>query len=107
MAATSAPASPVRGWYFGHITDATSSAVARAAVVVRNTDTNVSTSVLTNDSGYYDAPLLVAGRYQVTVEAPGFKKAERPGFDLPVGARLEVNLKLEVGSVSDAVTVSA
>jgi hypothetical protein len=96
-----------RGGIFGHVTDATSSAVARAAVIVKNTDTNVATSIVTNDSGYYDAPLLVAGKYQVMVEAPGFKKAERAAFDLPVGARLEVNFKLEVGSVSDAVTVTA
>ena len=96
-----------RGGIFGHLSDSSSAAVAGARVTVTNTDTNVATTLLTNDAGYYDAPLLVTGNYRVTVDAPGFKKAEQPPFPLPVGSRLEVNFKLEVGGVSDTVTVLA
>src|SRR5712692_8608350 len=95
-----------RGGIFGHVTDPSASAIAGAQVIVINTDTNVPTALKTNDAGYYEAPLLVAGAYRVTVEAPGFRKAEHPPFDLPVGARLEVNFKLEVGALSDTITVS-
>src|SRR5436853_4271368 len=95
-----------RGGIFGHLSDPSSAAVAGARVTVRNTDTNVATVLIANDAGYYDAPLLVAGNYRVTVEAPGFKKAEQPPFLLPVSSRLEVNFKLEVGGVSDTVTVT-
>jgi hypothetical protein len=96
-----------RGAILGHVTDSSSAAVAGAKVAVRNTLTNVLTELTTDASGYYEAPLILAGTYNVSVTAPGFKTASHPDFDLPAGARLEVNIKLEVGAVSDSVTVSA
>ena len=102
-----ARAQETRGMIFGHVTDPTTASLAGARVVVKNTATNVLTELRTNDSGYYEAPLLVSGVYQVTVEAPGFKKAERSSFTLPIASRLEANFSLEVGAVSDTLTVSA
>src|SRR5260370_13029809 len=96
-----------RGGIFGHVSDPSSAAVAGARVTVTNTDTNVSTVLKANDAGYYDAPLLVTGNYLVTVEASGFKKEEQPPFLLPVGSRLEVNFKMQVGGISDTVTLTA
>ena len=95
-----------RGAIFGHVSDPSSAVVAGARVTVRNTLTNVLTELTTNNSGYYEAPLIVAGTYQVTVTAAGFKKATHPDFDLPAGSRLEVDFKLELGTISDSVTVS-
>jgi len=106
LTATSAFSQETRGGIFGHVSDPTGSAVSGAQVVVLNTSTNVSTALKSDDAGYYEAPLLVAGSYRVTAESPGFKKTERSSFELPVGVRLEVNFKLEVGAVSDTVTVS-
>src|SRR3954468_20540480 len=83
-----AHAQETRSLIFGHVTDPSSAAVAGAKVSVKNIQTNVSTDLVTNDSGYYEAPLLVAGDYQVLVEAPGFRKSERPSFDLPIASRL-------------------
>ncbi len=91
----------------GHVTDPSGAALARAKVTVRDIDTNVVTELLTNDEGHYEAPLLVAGSYQVGVEAKGFRKALRNGIALGAGMHLEVDLKLEIGGVSDAVTVSS
>jgi hypothetical protein len=96
-----------RGAILGHVTDATTAAVAGAKVTVRNTLTNVTTEIATDSAGYYEAPLILAGTYSVSVNAPGFKLSNHPDFDLPAGARLELNFKLEVGAVSDSVTVSA
>jgi hypothetical protein len=102
-----ARAQDTRGMIFGHVFDPSSAAVAGASVNVKNTGTNVSTDMKTNESGYYEAALLVAGNYQVTVQAASFKKSIREAFDLPVGARLQVDFKLELGAVSDTVTVSS
>lgn len=92
---------------FGHVLDPSSATVAGASVTIRNTATNVSTDLKTNESGYYEAALLVAGAYQVAVESPGFKKSIHESFDLPVGSRLQVDFKLELGAATDAVTVTA
>src|SRR5215472_8785330 len=95
-----------RGTIFGHVVDPQTAPINEARVTVTNTDTNVATVLKTNESGYYDATLLVSGNYQVLVEAPGFNKAMRKDLVLPIGARLQVDLKLEVGGVSETVTVS-
>jgi hypothetical protein len=95
-----------RGAISGHVTDPQATAVAGARVVVTNTDTNVSTDLKTNDSGFYEATLLVSGNYQVMVEATGFNKAIRKQLVLPIGTRLQVDMRLEVGAVTETVTVS-
>jgi hypothetical protein len=77
----------VRSAIFGRVLDPAQSAVIGATVVVTNTDTNVARTTLTNETGYYEANFLIAGRYQVRVEAPGFKQAARSGIVLPVGTR--------------------
>jgi hypothetical protein len=96
-----------RGAVLGHVADASSAAVAGAKVTVKNTLTNALTPLTTDASGYYEAPLIVAGIYSVSVTANGFKTATHADFDLPAGARLEVNFRLEVGAVSESVTVSS
>ncbi|HWB82710.1 MAG TPA: carboxypeptidase-like regulatory domain-containing protein [Bryobacteraceae bacterium] len=100
-------AQDTRGTIFGTVTDPSAAAVGGAKVEVVNTQTNVAVPLVTTESGYYQAPLLVAGTYRVTVEASGFKKSIREGIDLPVSSRVEVNVKLELGAVSDAVSVTA
>ena len=72
-----AQAQDIRGMISGTVTDSQGANVVGAAVVVTNTDTNVSTPLTTNSSGFYEAPLLSPGPYQVTVEARGFKKTVR------------------------------
>src|SRR5689334_1572016 len=92
-------AQEVRGRIFGDVKDPAGAAIAGARVSVRNIETNVTLPVVTNDSGYFEAPLLVAGKYQVLVEASGFKKAEQPNVDLIQGSRVEVNFRMEVGAL--------
>ena len=96
-----------RGNIFGYVTDASGSAIAGAAVTIKNVDTNVAEALKTNESGYYEAPLLIIGNYQVTVEATGFKKELREGLVLAAGAHVGLDFKLQVGSASDAITVNA
>ncbi|MBI3680345.1 MAG: carboxypeptidase regulatory-like domain-containing protein, partial [Acidobacteria bacterium] len=58
-------------------------------------------------TGYYEANLLLPGGYQVTVEATGFRTSIRRGIVAPVASRVEINMHLELGSVSESVTVVA
>ncbi len=68
-----------RGGIFGHVTDPSSSAVTGAQVTVKDMLTNVSTVVKANEEGYFNAPLLLAGTYQISAEAPGFKAGDIGG----------------------------
>ncbi len=92
---------------FGRVADPQGSTVAGAKVVVTNVDTNTSMTLSTNETGYYEANLLLPGNYQVTAEATGFRVSIRKGIVLPVASRIEINMNLELGSVAEAVTVVA
>src|SRR2546422_8068674 len=96
-----------RGMIYGRVLDSQSSAVAGAQVIVTNTDTNAPVHLKSNATGYYEASLLLPGAYQVTVDAPGFRKVVRSGIQLQVSSRVEVDLKLEVGSINETITVTA
>lgn len=100
-------AQDTRGNISGTVTDSQAAVVAGATVIVANTGTGTSTRLTTNPSGYYEAPLLLAGQYSVSVEAAGFKKIIRSGITLALGEQLQINLQLEVGGTTETVTVSA
>lgn len=92
---------------FGRVLDATGSSVVGASVTIRNAETGVTNSLKTNDTGYYEGNLLMPGLYEISAEAAGFKKLVRKGVQLPVSSRIEVNLPLEVGGVTETVSVTA
>jgi len=102
-----AAAQETRSAIQGRVSDPQNSPVADAIVRVTNVDTNVSISSATNGTGYYEANLLVAGNYQVSVEAHGFKKSILSGIVLAVGTRTEINIKVELGAVSESISVNA
>ena len=102
-----AAAQDTRSAIQGRVLDPQNSPVARAIVIVTNTDTNVSNSLTTNETGYYEANLLVAGNYQVSLEAPGFKRSIRSGIVLRIGTRTEIDIQLEIGAVSESISVNA
>ena len=64
----------------GTVTDPQGASIARAGVIVTNTNTTNATKLTTNDRGYYEVPLLLPGTYAVVVESAGFKKALRTGI---------------------------
>src|SRR5579859_4010984 len=98
----------VTGTIAGTVADSKGGAIANATVTITNADQNIVVRTITTDQlGQYAAPLLPVGRYSVTVEAPSFKKAVHSGLVLNVGDRLGVNLALEVGSISESITVEA
>ncbi|MEK7409664.1 MAG: carboxypeptidase-like regulatory domain-containing protein [Acidobacteriota bacterium] len=104
--ACSMAAQETRGRISGTVTDAQAAAVVGATVVVTNTGTNVARRLVTNTSGYYEAPPLLHGNYQVTVEAAGFTKAVRSGLTLAMSEQLRIDFQLEIGALSESITVS-
>ena len=91
----------------GTITDQTGAGVGDATVTVRNTGTNQAFSTTTNAEGYFTAPTLPVGSYEVAVEKQGFKRAVRSGITLQVDQRAQVDISLEIGGTAESVTVTA
>ena len=89
----------------GQVTDATGSAMATSKVQALNVSTNVTYSAETNESGLYNFPTLPNGTYQVTVSKEGFQQLVRPGVELHVSDVITLNFPLQVGSVTQTVTV--
>jgi hypothetical protein len=91
---------------FGRVLDSSSAALPGATVHVVNTDTNITVRLITNATGYYEAALLMPGNYKVKAELTAFKQTERDGIVLLTSGRVEVNVILQVGNVSQSVTVT-
>ena len=102
-----ASAQAVTGTLLGNVTDSTGGAVPGATVVATETRTNISRTTTTNDAGYYLFASLQNGTYSVDAELQGFKKIVRPNVKVDVNTTIRVDLKLEVGQMTEAVTVSA
>ena len=98
-------AQETRSMIYGRVLDPQSSAIAGARVVVTHLDTNTSSRLTTNETGYYEAPLLLPGKYKVSASASGFKTSVREGLSLQMSQTLSIDLKLDVGAVSETVEV--
>ncbi len=90
----------------GTITDSSGARVPGAIVTITNSDTGVATKVVAGRLGIYDAALLEPGNYSITFTGAGFKKLLREGIVLHVET-ITVDAMLEVGSMSQVVTVEA
>src|SRR4029077_11195190 len=91
----------------GTVRDSSGSIVPRAKVTVLNTATAFVTETFTaNDGGYY-VPYLTPGSYRVAVSAAGFKEFVREGLTLRSAEVPRIDITLELGAVSESVTVSA
>lgn len=91
----------------GTVQDSTGAAVANAKVTVTETNTNISRTTQTNDSGNYVFPDLPPGTYKVTAELAGFKRATRANVDVVVNTTLRIDLDLQAGDITETVTVEA
>jgi hypothetical protein len=91
----------------GLITDPSGAGIPNASVSIKNTGTEEVREVPTNGDGFYSAPNLLPGKYEVTITAAGFNKVVQKGITLTVGAQQALNLALKVGQVSETVEVTA
>jgi hypothetical protein len=89
----------------GRVADPQGLAVSGAKVSAINTSTNVATSTQTNGAGFYNLPNLIPGTYRVIVEKDGFAQIIKPDVQLHVQDNAGINFSLQVGSVTQSVTV--
>jgi hypothetical protein len=102
-----AQASAGTGTISGVVTDPSGAVIPGAQVTVRNVDTNVSRSINSNEAGRYEFVALQPGPYEISASQSGFANIVRSGIQLPVGARLTVDLPMSVSSTAETVTINA
>ena len=91
----------------GTVTDSSGAVLAGAQVTLTETETGVVYEFTTNGAGEFVRPALKPSTYEVSVSAPGFKKAEQKNILLTAGARVAVNLSLSIGDIGQTVEVTA
>ena len=93
------------GTLLGIVSDQNGAVVPSATVKAQNTDTGFTVTVKASADGSYLIPLLPLGHYSISVEVSGFKTFTRSGVLVPVGQDIRVDVKMEVGEVSQTVDV--
>ncbi len=100
-------AAQVTGSISGRVSDPSGAGISRAAVTVKSLDTSSTRRTITDESGAFRILSLALGPQEVRAEKPGFKLALRNGIDLVVGQELVVNLQLQLGELTQEITLSA
>ena len=95
------PAQVVGATLSGTVKDQSGALLPNAQISVSNVATGVTRTLTTDAAGFYSAPNLLAGTYEVTATAPGFASAEQTGVTLTVGAQQVLNLTLKVGRTTE------
>ena len=91
----------------GDVVDQAGASVPGATVTVTAVATNASRTVVTDADGAYSVPSLTPGLYRIQATRPGFRPLTREGVRVTTGETVRVELRLEVGGVAEAVTVTA
>lgn len=97
----------VNGTLLGTVTDSSGASVPNARVLITETNTGVSRSGATNDSGNFTFSDLPPGRYKVSVEQTGFRTSIRENVDVLVNSTARADLQLTPGQVSETIDVTA
>lgn len=106
LLAAVATAQEPRGSIVGQVSDANGGLIPGAAVTILNVETGQTLKLTTSDSGSYSAPLLPIGRYRIEAELAGFKRFQRDNVEMRVGDRLQIDIRLEIGQMTDSITVT-
>jgi hypothetical protein len=92
---------------YGRVLDPSDAAVPQAKVTLQNEETNARSNAVADSSGQFTVPFLPIGHYTINIEATGFKAQKQTGIELSAGQRAGLEFKLDIGSVSDIVEISA
>ena len=90
----------------GRITDSSGAAVLGAQVTARDVNRGTEWPTVANEEGIYAFPRVPPGTYEIKVEASGFRTAVRPNIVLELNQRARIDIQLQIGTISETVTVS-
>lgn len=90
----------------GTITDPSGAAIPQAQIAIKNIATGVERRFTTNTDGFYTAPNLLPGNYEITVTAEGFNTETKTGINMTVGAQRTFDLVMQIGEVSHKILVT-
>ena len=90
----------------GTVEDPSGALIPGVTITATNTQTSLASTTLTNESGAYNFPALIAGTYRVSASLPGFRSQTFNDVPLSAGVPVRLNFKLEVGPVTTDVEVS-
>src|SRR5215510_3794429 len=91
----------------GTVTDASGAVIPGVQVSIKNKATGVARNITTDEVGFYSAPNLLAGNYDVTASQPGFSTVVQSNIALTVGAQQQLNISMKVGETAQVVEVTA
>jgi hypothetical protein len=91
----------------GRVTDSSGAVIPGVTIRATNTATNVTVSTQSTAEGTYEIPFLIPGTYNVAAEHTGFKSFVRNGIELRIADRLTIGIAMDVGLVSERITVTA
>ncbi|PYQ48614.1 MAG: hypothetical protein DMF78_20800, partial [Acidobacteria bacterium] len=107
VASSPAAAQMTGGTISGTVTDSTQAVVPGAEVTIVNQATGVSRTLLTNEKGFYSAPNLVSGRYEVRASRDGFTTAIQKNVSVRVGQEVVAGIQLQIGAVTESTEVTS
>lgn len=93
------------GQITGLVTDSSGAVVPDVKISITNVNTGVERSAPSSNEGFYTAPLLPPGKYQVAAQKNGFRPITRSGITLNVNQALRIDFVLQLGSVSESVSI--
>src|ERR1700755_1674918 len=91
-----------RATVIGRVTDASGAVIPGASVSFTNIDTAITERTRANGEGNYFSSFLSPGNYRIEAETPGCKKLVQSRVTLSVNDRVELNLKLEIGTQAES-----
>jgi hypothetical protein len=107
LLAAYAGAQSFQGSLRGRVVDPQNAAVAVAKITIKDEAAGVTRATISSDTGEYSFPAVVPATYTVMVEMPGFKKIEQRGVIVSTQSAVTLDLKLEIGQVTEQVNVTA
>ncbi len=90
----------------GRVVDSAGAIVPGAGIRARNIESNLVTNATSDSQGNYEARNLIPGQYELVIEMKGFKRYQRGPIEVRLGDVLTVDIAMELGAVSDSITVT-
>ena len=107
LLATAAGFAQTNATLTGTVSDSSGAVIPAAEIVIMNMATGEAYESTTNETGTYTIPFIKPGTFELIVTSPGFKQFTRPGILLDTASNVRADAVLEVGEVTESVTVEA